>query len=337
MRGFSESASAARSRIANDSQCRQTLAFQNRVVTLVARNRRFTVDLSGGCSPHSKSQFLSNKPMIRLHDLVADLTVPCTDNGHRFTQNARLLRIQSALKESGYRLFGEMPLAYVYCQKEYSVEKPTILISTHIDSLYIEYFTNLGENEIVGTFDNSATNAVAVYLMINNRLPPQVLVAFTGDEENQSVGADQTIQILQNKGPSFRNLELVITLDITEESFGKSHFTIENYFVNKQNGDSLLKFTRQRELKKYIMEILDRPVVIKNAEPDESWKYDEYDLNCLTLCLPCRLLGADMHEDCGVAILTESFDAYATSLERITERVCNDLANKAVDSTRNRP
>ncbi|MEM4248269.1 MAG: hypothetical protein QXH80_03295, partial [Candidatus Nanoarchaeia archaeon] len=78
----------------------------------------------------------------------------------------RLLRIQSALKESEYSLFDSMPLAYIYHSQSYSSQKPSILISAHIDSVYSAYITQRGGEEIIGTFDNSACNAVALHLML---------------------------------------------------------------------------------------------------------------------------------------------------------------------------
>jgi len=56
-------------------------------------------------------------------------------------------------------------------------------------------------------------------------------------------------------------------------------------FIEKANGTSLLKFGRKRQLKEYLTKIIDSPVFIKDAEADESWQYDEYDLNCFSLCL----------------------------------------------------
>ena len=53
--------SAARAKVANVPQCRQTFVLQHRIVTLIARNRRFTVDLSGTRSRRWKSEFLSTK------------------------------------------------------------------------------------------------------------------------------------------------------------------------------------------------------------------------------------------------------------------------------------
>ncbi len=272
--------------------------------------------------------------MPNLYSLVDELTIPSADDGKKFTRPDRLLRIQSALEASDYILWGEMPLAYIYCSRGYDAEKPTLLVSTHIDSIYGKYFTRRGERKITGTFDNSASNAVALYLMLEKRLPPQVLVAFTGDEEHNGAGAHQAIQILQRRQKVFSRLELVIILDLTEESFATAHFTVENYFIKRQHGDSLLRFAQRRELKNYLRAILDDPPCIADAEPDETWQYEEHDLNCFTLCLPCKVLGEDMHDDCGVVIQTDSFPRYADALERVTTSICRDLADKAAASPR---
>ena len=57
--GKSEETTPRRRRVANESQCRQTFVLQHRIVTLIARNLRFTVDLSGTRPRRWKSEFLS--------------------------------------------------------------------------------------------------------------------------------------------------------------------------------------------------------------------------------------------------------------------------------------
>ncbi|MFQ9022476.1 MAG: hypothetical protein ACLR6J_16980 [Parabacteroides merdae] len=47
-----------------------------------------------------------------------------------------------------------------------------------------------------GTFDNSATNAAVIDLMLRGELDESVLVAFTGDEEKDSAGAIEIMQML---------------------------------------------------------------------------------------------------------------------------------------------
>ena len=69
------------------------------------------------------------------------------------------------------------------------------------------------------------------------------------------------------------------------------------------------------------------PVFVKNAEADEAWQYDEYDLNCFSLCLPCRILGSDMHANTGVAISTDSLIGYMNALGQIAQAINMDLDN----------
>lgn len=110
--------------------------------------------------------------------------------------------------------------------------------------------------------------------MLNGLFPSQVLVSFTGDEENDCAGVDQTIDFLQKEN-LFENLEIVIALDLTEEYFGLNHFTIENYFIEKEHGHTLLHFKGKRDLRNYLSTILESPKFVENAEPDESWQYEE--------------------------------------------------------------
>lgn len=167
--------------------------------------------------------------------------------------------------------------------------------------------------------------------MKNNRLSSQVLVAFTGGEESELIGVDQAIEILGENDQLFNNLEIVISLDLTEEAFGNANYSIENYFVEEDNDNSLLQFNDENELKNYLFEILGPCNYIQDAEPDESWEYDEYDLNCFSLCLPCRVLGEDMHDDRGVAISSESLDPYACALELLTTRINSDLETRTTE------
>ncbi len=260
---------------------------------------------------------------------IFQLTVPSSDNGKKFIHTYRLDSIMGALTDSEYECLGDMPLAKVYRHQDFQPNKPNILVSCHIDSLYGTYFTSTNGAELQGTFDNSACNAVLVEAMIQSLLPEQVLISFTGDEEHGSKGAVQTIEFLQEE-ELFNSLEMVIVLDITEEGYRQCHHTIENYFIEKENQQSVLKFGRRRKLKKYLKEIVDSPVTIKNGDADEAWLYDEYDLNCFSLCLPCRLLGDDMHDDTGVAILQKSLERYSHALQKLTHRINKDLAMERV-------
>ena len=263
----------------------------------------------------------------RIFSRISRLTVPCSDDGKKFILTERLDLITQALRKSDYNCLADLPLAKVYHHRDFQLDKPAILVSCHIDSVYSEYFARMQDGELHGTFDNSACNALLVEAMLQNLLPAQALVTFTGDEEKKSRGADRTIVFLQ-KMDIFQTLEMVITLDLTEEHFGSCHFTIENHCVEKKNKESLLKFSKKQDMVDYLSAMIDSPVFIKNAEPDESWIYREYDLNCFTLCLPCRLLGEDMHDDTGVAIKEDSVTGYIEALKRLTQAINDDLNSK---------
>lgn len=259
---------------------------------------------------------------------IIQLTIPSSDDGEEFIRTDRLDLIRKTLEHSKYECFADLPLAKIYCHRDFRADKAIVLVSCHIDSLYSKFSATLKDGELRGTFDNSACNAIAVEGMLINLFPAQVLISFTGDEENDSKGVDQTIRSLQERAV-FANLEIIITLDLTEEHYQTCHFTIENYFVEQNNGNSLLRFLKKREIKTYLAEMIDSPVFVKDAEPDESWQYDEYNLNCFSLCLPCRLLGHDMHSDIGVAISENSLDGYMNALKHLTHNIDRDLANKA--------
>jgi hypothetical protein len=64
---------------------------------------------------------------------------------------------------------------------------------------------------------------------------------------------------------------------------------------------------------------------VKDAETDEAWYYDEHDLHCFSLCLPCQVVGEDMHDDRGVVILRDALIGYGSALRRVTWAIAEDL------------
>ena len=104
---------------------------------------------------------------------IIQLTVPCTDNGRNFICTERLERIKLTLADSAYACVAALPLASVYQHREFQVGSPALLVSNHVDSVYSKYSASLEDREIRGTLDNSACNAIAVELMLADRLPPQ--------------------------------------------------------------------------------------------------------------------------------------------------------------------
>lgn len=257
---------------------------------------------------------------MNLTQLICELTLPCADNGRDFTRTDRIQRIRDLLRPTPYTCLGEKPLAQVWQHPEFDPALELVLVSSHIDSLYTKYHASCDDGILLGTFDNSVTNAVILSLILENRLPQQVLVAFTGDEEDESRGADQVIDILQNAPPIPIHPELVVVLDITEESYDSHSFTFENLFrASKEAHSAQLRFEEKRDLAQFLRDFLapSDPIIIKEGEPAESWQYDEHDLNCFAFCLPCKTITGDMHDEEGVHVKESSVHQYANTLAEV--------------------
>ncbi len=253
----------------------------------------------------------------KLINRIQELTILCTDDGREFVRTDRLDITERLLAGTDYSPLATAPLARVYAHKDFQADRPMVLVSNHVDSIYYNHFTRVKRKKVEGTFDNSACNGIMVQLMLEGRLPAQVLVAFTGNEECQLRGVDQTVALLESKG-LIGKLEMVVSLDLTEDFPGED-FTVENCFVQKEIEHRLPRYRKKRHLKRHLRTLLPTPRFVKGAEQDESWQYDEYDLNCFSLCLPCRLLGKDMHSDEGVAIKRRAITGYARALARLLQ------------------
>ena len=257
---------------------------------------------------------------MNLTELICDLTLPCADNGRDFTRTDRIHRIRDLLRSTPYTCLGERPLAQVWQHPDFDPALPLVLVSSHIDSLYTNYHASCNNGTLLGTFDNSVTNAVILSLIMENRLPRQVLVAFTGDEENDSRGADQVMDILQSTSPNPIHPGMVVVLDITEESYENHSFTFENLFrASKASLSVPLRFEKKRDLAQFLRDLLapSDPIIIKEGDPDESWQYDEHDLNCFAFCLPCKTITGDMHDDEGVYVKESAAHQYANTLAEV--------------------
>ena len=255
-----------------------------------------------------------------IYPRIIDFAIPCTDTGNGFFSRDRLDLILQSLSSSAYQLQCEMPLAIIYGHENFNPSLAISLISCHIDSIYDNYYANDHGDTLHGTFDNSACNAILVQAMLENILHPQTLIAFTGDEEYDSRGVDQSIEMLDHSD-LFSQLEMVIVLDLTEEYYGKCPFTIENYCREKNHAGSKLAFATAKELKIFLKSILNNDFFIKNGDPDESWQYAQYDLNCFSLCLPCRILSEDMHADEGVEIRKPDVMDFLKALNTLTHGI----------------
>ena len=241
---------------------------------------------------------------------LKQLTVDCKDDGIRFLKLDRIREIQSQLEGSPYRLLYAGNLCLLY-GKETSMDHYRVLVSSHIDCVYTECFVTEDSDDCwKGTFDNSATNAAIIDLMLAGDLDDSVLIAFTGDEEKNSAGAVEVLQLLQERDCP---IERAIVLDVTNEGWAdEAVFSIEN----DRGFDIITGF----QIVSLLQENNIPCVFVHEAEPDETWEYYSYQtgehprIPCLSLCLP--VLG-DIHKDSGVRLRKSSIKPYKQILKQL--------------------
>jgi hypothetical protein len=234
---------------------------------------------------------MSHAERDRLWTLLQRVNVPSADNGRDFYVRDRINVLLELLAPTPWELIHDGRLAFVFAQPGYRDASTLDLVSCHIDSLYPKHFQQqLGADYWQGTFDNSICNMLLLDLMCQGQLPSHVVVTFTGDEEQDSRGAQETIEFFQRDVFLWQHLQRVITLDVTPSGFGKP-FTVENWFVESEPlPGHTPAFDSQKAFRRWIKQQLPWSHMVfvheRDAAPDESWEYEAYDLNCFSLCLP---------------------------------------------------
>lgn len=241
--------------------------------------------------------------------LLRAVTVDCRDNGEAFTVTDRVAVIEHVLGKTDYKLIARQPLVLLYAKRELHEGDRVLLISSHIDCVFSNCFCSDNGDCMCGTFDNSFTNAALLWNMLNNTLPDNVVVAFTGDEERDSHGAVQAVVAL---GQSGCEVSAALVLDVTNEGWENGAlFTLENDL----GVDILTGYNIISSLEKY-----DGSFAFKhNALPDESWDYADYGIPSLSLCVP---VGGELHGDAGVLLRKESALEYCRVLSLLASILC---------------
>ena len=242
-------------------------------------------------------------------DILRTVTVDCKDNGECFTVTDRVAVIERVLENTEYKLISRQPLALLYAKRQVREGDRVLLISSHIDCLHVDCFCSDDGNSLRGTFDNSFTNAVLLWNMLHDKLPDNVVVAFTGNEESDSQGAVQTVVALGQMGCE---VAAALVLDVTNEGWESGAlFTLENDL----GIDILTGYNIISSLEQYG----GRFAFKHNALPDESWDYADYGIPSLTLCVP---VDGDLHGDAGVMLRKESALEYCNVLSLIAGLMC---------------
>ena len=234
-------------------------------------------------------------------DILQAVTVDCKDNGECFIVTDKVAAIERMLENTDYKLISRQPLALLYAKRQVREGDRVLLISSHIDCVYGSCFCADEGDCLRGTFDNSFTNAALLWNMLQDRFPDNVVVAFTGNEESDSLGAVQTVVALGQMGCE---VATALVLDVTNEGWESgSLFTLENDL----GIDILIGYSIISSLEQYG----GRFAFKHNALPDESWDYADYGIPSLSLCVP---VGGELHGDAGVLLRKESATEYCNVL-----------------------
>jgi hypothetical protein len=240
--------------------------------------------------------------------ILERIAVRGEDDGEKFTDTARVDAIAECLKESSWNLYHDGDLAKIYTKCDFDPVKPVVVVSSHVDMVAKRCYAKCDGELWKGSFDNLISNAVIVACMKENALDGNVMVAFTGDEEADDGfgGADEVAETLSEKGIS---VKYVVVTDVTEEGWNdQKAFTIENVLPED---DKSQQRKMVKALKSAVASVDNAPCIIVDGEPDEAWEYDEYELPCCSVCMPCK---GDMHSEEGVEIRSAGLMTYAEAL-----------------------
>lgn len=279
---------------------------------------------------------------------------PSKDNGYKTTDRERREAIVEfvAAHCPQYELLHDGLISLIFKHKdlEPALERGErlLVVSSHMDEVYtVPCFhvdhdasthpkNHLGLSEAWrGTFDNSATNTAALHAMHTGSLPPSALVAFEGNEEGgmddddtdiSGVGVYEVMTICKHYEPKWGPISLVVVLDVTPYMGGQAHFTLENYFVGRQD-PRRLSFKDKRALIEEALRALPGTPNIHDDHPeageDSSWSYDEHKVNVISLCMPVMFVGRrqDFEDSNGQIIFKATFPAFTEALVTLTRHM----------------
>ena len=242
-------------------------------------------------------------------ELLKIVTVDCKDDGKQFVVDDRLSVIEQVLEKSPYNIVSREPLALICAKKNLGSGDNVVLLSSHVDCLHSSSFCTDESEFLRGTFDNSFTNAVLLWAMINDILPENTVVAFTGNEESDSLGATQVVLAMGRKQC---NISFAVTLDVTNVGWNEeSFFTIEN--------DACIDILSAHKIVSSFDEYSGKYSFEHNAEPDESWLYSDYGIPSFSFCIPAS---GDLHDDSGVLLRKKNIHSFVQMLLKLTKVLC---------------
>lgn len=275
--------------------------------------------------------------------LLHNLTVRNEDNGSYFINPRRLEQIDKELENSTFTYYSKGNLFHAYAQVPFEeLPEKILVISSHVDFKRAtrDCFSDETHPEfLVGTYDNSITNAAIVALMTNAALPPNTVVVFTGDEEEDQGGAREFMDFMKDQ---MHHKVKCLVLDVTESgNEDGAIFTIENDCWNKKWGRRVLTWANGKEMpwkyvpyqksrlhKELVQELVDKEHCIpEEADVDETTVYyEKHGVKCFSFCIPVMLEDPEghfapwregMHSEKGLRVRKEAYEKYIQALYEV--------------------
>lgn len=214
----------------------------------------------------------------------------------------RLDLIKELLGETEYQLT-EIGLCHLYSKRPIKeISEPLTVISSHVDThreITKPFSEMREERKLYGTYDNSITNAAVLTLMLENRLPDTVVVAFTGNEEYGMQGASDLSEYLNDE----RIHANVIVTDVTHRGYkGKNAFSFEN---SCHSDIWTMKVKDAMHKSDFTWKLED------NYGDDETYAYSRHGLECFSFCIPTK---GQMHSNAGLKTRISTYDKYIEAL-----------------------
>ena len=115
-----------------------------------------------------------------------------------------------------------------------------------------------------------------------------------------------------------------IVLDVTDMGWkDNAYFTVENNFWHDDFGRKIIKLAENSDCNWYFVPsdpnnipkyVDNKHIIPLEAEEDESWEYDEFNIECFSFCLPVY---GNMHSNKGVLARKASLEKYTLILEQM--------------------
>ncbi|MCR4618765.1 MAG: M20/M25/M40 family metallo-hydrolase [Lachnospiraceae bacterium] len=235
-------------------------------------------------------------------------TVASTINHDRFgkfvpEESTRLNIIKKLLKGTDYKVLDKD--LFVLCSKRpiKEISGPITVISSHIDThrkITAPFSDESDDKKLRGTYDNSITNAAIITLMLENQLPENVVIVFTGNEEYGMKGAIDFCEFAKEEGIQAR----VIAADVTGRGYkSEKSFTMEN----KGNCGAWMRKVKEA--------FGNSPYDWKDKkgyeEDDEACIYRDYGYESFSLCIPTK---GEMHDNTGLTVRRKTYFDYTDAL-----------------------